>query len=57
MKTMLTDKYDLLDQTLKQIEGVLFDERHGDHDTVAKIIAIVMEHDMLVDQAENRWGR
>lgn len=57
MKTLLTDKYDLMDRTLKQIDGVLFDKALSDKEAVAKIIAIVMEKDMLADQMENRWGR
>ena len=57
MKTMLTDKYDLMDQTLKQIEGVLFDEKHGDHETVARIMGIVMEKDIQADQIDRQWGR
>ena len=46
MKTLFTDKYDLLDRTLKQIEGVLYDQKHGDHETVAKILAIIAEHEI-----------
>lgn len=57
METLLTDKYDLMDRTLKQIDGVLFDKALSDKEAVAKIIAIVMEKDMLADQMENRWGR
>lgn len=55
MKTLFTDKYDLLARTLKQIEGVLFDEKHGDHDTVARIMGIVLEKDIQGDQIERMW--
>ena len=57
MKTLFTDKYDLLDRTLKQIEGVLYDQKHGDHESVAKIMGIVMEKDIQGDQIERMWGR
>ena len=36
MKTLLTDKYDLMAGTVDKITKVLFDEKHGDSETVAQ---------------------
>ena len=57
MKTMLTDKYDLMAGTVDKITRVLFDERHGDSETVAMVLAIIAEHEIQADQIERAWGR
>jgi hypothetical protein len=57
MKTLLTDKYDLMAGTVDKITKVLFDERHGDSETVAQVLAIIAEHEIQADQIERAWGR
>jgi len=46
MKTLLTDKYDLMAGTVDKITRVLFDEKHGDSETVAMVLAIIAEHEI-----------
>jgi hypothetical protein len=57
MKTLLTDKYDLMAGTVDKITKVLFDEKHGDSETVAQVLAIIAEHEIQADQIERAWGR
>ena len=57
MKTMLTDKYDLMAGTVDKITRVLFDERHGDSETVAQVLAIIAEHEIQADQLERAYGQ
>jgi hypothetical protein len=43
--------------TVDKITKVLFDEKHGDHDTVAQVLAIIAEHEIQADQLERAYGR
>jgi len=57
MKTMLTDKYDLMAGTVDRITKILFDEKHDDSETVAMVLAVIAEHEIQADQIERAWGR
>ena len=57
MKTLLTDKYDLMAGTVDKITMVLFDEKHGDSETVAQVLAIIAEHEIQADQLERAYGQ
>lgn len=56
MKNHLTDKYDLMAETVKRLRAVLFDEDCKDRSAVSEACAILAEHELISDQIEARYA-